>query len=111
MSVLIAVVCGIDTYQNYEGWQKSQKNYVKAQEIYDVNMGNCEKEITEIKKKICKSFYDFIPHPSTYFLKEIEFKEDLNKSIKRWLAFQMGLLVMYFGMRWVWTGKVKSKTD
>ena len=108
LSIVIAVVCGIDTYRNYEGWTKFSNNYEKSTQILATQMEKCALISQTLKRKICEDFAGRYNFSSEYFIKAHDFKKDMEQSITRWIALHLAVLILYFGMRWVWTGRIKN---
>lgn len=108
LSIAIAVVCGFDTYKNYDDWktyaEKSKASGIK----YDEQMYKCAQVDDEKLRMDCSTTALRWSKTGEYLEKSLEYKEDMKLSVKRWIVIQLTLLALYFGMRWVWTGRVKS---
>lgn len=108
LSFLIAAVCGIESYDNYDGWKTYKERYHVSAVKYDTAIRQCSNINDSISRDFCINQVAILSHDD--LIKSVDYWSSLRRNIKWWFGLQLSLLILYFGIRWVWTGKVRDKT-
>jgi len=115
LSAILSILCAFDAFGKYDKWKINDEKIATAEAKDEKQREECyaNKEVADMSQEVLLRCYESIQQNmrsiSGYVNDRVEYKQDLELSVKRWILLQASLLILYFGVGWIWTGRLKNK--